>query len=128
MGVDIDGPIRNLPSDALLPLCMRLSTNSVLGHDWRNLADYIRLPFEIVTLIDQMDTSRSLKAFKLVELWDAGIKKNPGTVRKFIVALIECGHFRGYLEDFRKQLIGENVIIQRCTCDNVDVYTTVYTV
>ena len=108
--MDLDGPIRNLPRDALLPLCMRLSSNSVLGHDWRKLADYIRLPYEIVNLIDQMETSRSLKAFKLVEIWDTGIKKNPGTVKKFIVALIECRHFRGYLKDFRQQLIGENVL------------------
>ena len=108
MEFDIDGPIRNLPGEVLQPLCLKLSVRNALGHDWRQLAGYIRLPFEAIEVIDQLPQTYTLKAFKLIELWDRGIKKNPGTVRKFIIALTECD-FPGYVQDLRSQLKGPSL-------------------
>lgn len=102
MEFNVDGPILNLPGEVLEPLCLSLSVSNPLAHDWKRLAGYIRLPFHVIALIDQ---TQSLKAFKLIELWDRGIKKNPGTVRKLIVALTECD-FPSYVRDLRSQLQG----------------------
>ena len=101
--MDLDGPIRSLPIEALRPLCTRLSVDNTLGHDWRELAGYIGLPLEIIALIEK--SRDTLKAYKLIDLWDTGIKKNPGTVRKFVVALTEC-KFPGYMAEFQRNLNG----------------------
>ena len=108
--VDIDGPICNLPREVIWPLAANLSIPSPVdldgrGGDWRDLAGYIRLPITTIDLIE--DSGGKTKAFTLLKLWDRGIKKNRGTVRKLMVALHEAGFGDSFLKDFMlKPLLG----------------------
>ena len=100
----LDNRIGYLPEDALDILCCELSVHSELGRDWRKIASYIRLPSMYVNLICSRKDGR-LEARVLFDLWDEGIEKNPGSVRKLLVALSQCD-FGGSLKALLKRLQG----------------------
>lgn len=100
----LDGRIGSLPEDALQSLCCQLSIRSHLHRDWRKIAGYIRLPSVYVSLIDSRKDGK-LEARMLFDLWDEGIEKNQGSVRKLLVALSECD-FRGHVQDLLRRLQG----------------------
>ena len=102
----LDDRIGSLPEDALHHLCCELSVHSEIGRDWRKIASYIRLPSVYVNLIGSRKDGK-LEARVLFDLWDDGIEKNPGSVRKLLVALLQCD-FRGHLKPLLKRLQGNS--------------------
>lgn len=102
--INLDDPISiSLPRDIILPLCTHLSGEQAVtldfgGGDWRDLADFIGLPSQIIELIDE--SRDGLKAYTLLKLWDRGIARNPGTLLKLIIALHESGFAGSYLQEF----------------------------
>ena len=102
--INLDDPICiSLPRDIIVPLCTLLSGEQAVtldhgGGDWRDLADFIGLPSQIIELIDE--SRDGFKAYTLLKLWDRGITRNPGTLLKLIIALHEGGFGRSYLEDY----------------------------
>ena len=100
--IHLDGPICSLPKDVIWPLCAHLSIESPVeldgrGGDWKDVADFVGLPPTAIDLIKQHQDRT--KAFTFFKLWDQGIKKNRGTVRKLIIALYEAGFGQSYLKD-----------------------------
>lgn len=98
--LDIDGPICSLPVRLLKPLCAKLALDisvDVDGHggNWRDLAGHIGLPMAMIELIESFKDRT--KPHTLFKIWDEGISRNPGSIRKLIIALFELGI--SYLED-----------------------------
>ncbi len=106
--IDIDGPICCLPREIIWPLCANLSLESPVdvtgrGGDWRDLAGHIGLPTIVIELIQR--SSERTKPYALFELWDNGIVKNRGSVRKLIIALHEAGFKDSFLGDHLLNLL-----------------------
>lgn len=118
--IDLDGPICGIPKDVIWPLCAHLSLESPLhvvgrGGDWKDLADYVGLPTIAIDLIK--DRNDKTKAFTFFKLWDRGIKKNRGTVRKLIIALYEAGFSESYSRDHLLEPLGINSDQRVCLWD-----------
>ncbi len=116
--INLDGPVCSLPYDIIWPLCAKLSNETHVdldgrGGDWRNLAGHIGLPVTAIDLI--RDSKDRTKAYALVKLWDQGIRKNRGTVRKLVVALYDAGFGESFLKyDLLKPLLGTYYLCAIC--------------
>lgn len=107
--IDLHDPVcTSLPRCIIWPLCLHLSNEQAVktdfgGGDWRDLAEFIRLPSRMIAMIEDYRGDKT-KAFTLLYLWDRGIPRNPGTLLKLIIAMDKIGFADYYL---REPLQGE---------------------
>ena len=93
----LDKPICSLPRRILWPLCLYLSGEQPvyiegIGGDWKTLANYIHLPSVMEERIeDYTRGKKTTPAFVLLDMWDKGIRKNPGSIRKLMIAMHQSG-------------------------------------
>lgn len=95
--IDLNAPICSLPRNIMWPLCVNLSVEQSVfiegsGGDWKSLGSYIHLPAVMEERIEEYSRGKkTTPAFVLLDLWDRGIKKNPGSIRKLLIALHQSG-------------------------------------
>ena len=120
----LDKPISSLPRKILWPLCINLSGEQPvyiegIGGNWRTLASYIHLPSIMEEQIEDYarGNKRTTPAFTFFDLWDNGIQKNPGSIRKLVIAMHQSGlvaylkkHVLAPLQGISNFLVFENVI------------------